>query len=122
MMALRPLPPLKFRQKAEEESLEKKKTEKPPEPFDVEIEMMHGPLGPPPSLDTKLRLGHQPLSTPGSRPVDLEATAYKAKGKATDFGEEFRVSSFLVPHSSAYTKTYILIDIFWLIDDSEDSE
>jgi hypothetical protein len=48
-------------------------------------------------------------------PLDLEATAYNAKGKATDFGEEFTVSSFLVPHSSAYTKTYVLIDIFSLL-------
>ena len=54
-------------------------------------------------------VNESPSSSTGSQRVGDEAAAYAAKGKAIDPGG---VSFFLVPHSSAYPKIYIPIDIF----------
>jgi hypothetical protein len=96
MAAHRPPPPLKFRPPTP------LKVEEPEEP---EVEVVHGP---PPSPNPEFHSDHQ-WSTPARRPVDLQAAIIAAKGKEKEFGA---VSFFLVPHSSAYPKAYILIDIF----------
>jgi hypothetical protein len=70
------------------------------------------PPGPPPTPESADPSDHQSLSA-DSQPVDLPAAIYAAKGKAKSLASDpEEVSFFLVPHSSAYPQTYILIDIF----------